>query len=154
MNVLIRENLGGNYETISPNDDFPMFYVGTSPEARRDSLEGAGWRIVENGEDGFVWKLQRNVVAGSDFKEHVIEWRMLPAVKEAEETRSPEEWSEVANDGSNAGDEEWFGDGSGRGENFVANLQRDDHIAVWARAQYLGWQNNVRSVAVDVYYSI
>lgn len=50
---------------------------------------------------------------------------------------------------------EWEGgEGSGKGEGFVENLEPGDRIAVWARATRRGWENRVSRVKVDIRYTV
>jgi hypothetical protein len=56
---------------------------------------------------------------------------------------------------------EWVSDRSseaapaaGDGEGFCEELQAGDRIGVWARAQFLGWQNHILEVGQEVVLEI
>jgi hypothetical protein len=93
-----------------------MYYLGHNPHVppRQLAPDGlnltGGFKFVNNTH----WLVQRNLCAGREFLEHVVEWK-----------------SESTKD---MGDDEYPSNGAGSGRNFVNTLQRGDRIAVWARA--------------------
>jgi hypothetical protein len=85
-------------------------------------------------------RLQSNVMAGREIKEHVITWKHDDCVV----PDSPE---------GDKLEEEGRGRASATGE-FVRKLKVGDIVTVWARARFPGWTNFVESVKVDVYWVI
>ncbi|KAH7137931.1 hypothetical protein B0J11DRAFT_399971, partial [Dendryphion nanum] len=114
-------------------------YVGTytiSPETFNRDTRFRDWRLVarpddidrehQNMDPNYSWHLQSNRVA------HQIEhYRVLCSTENGEF---------VGNEGT--------GDGHG----FLQSIQPGDRILVWARARYAGWQCNVDSLTITVYY--
>ncbi|KAF8800987.1 hypothetical protein BYT27DRAFT_7148106 [Phlegmacium glaucopus] len=87
-----------------------------------------------NDENSDVWIIQRNKRASREYKLHTVLWK-------------------EAHDGT---DESVLMNETGRslGRGFVRSLKMDDRIAVMARAQYLTWFNYIRSVDLEISYSV
>jgi hypothetical protein len=85
-------------------------------------------------------RLQSNVVAGKEIKEHIITWSYNDFI----DPKSPK---------GNALEENGRGGASGTGE-YVRQLKVGDIITVWARARFPGWTNNVEELGIDVYWAV
>ncbi|CAA7270489.1 unnamed protein product [Cyclocybe aegerita] len=90
------------------------------------------------GED--MWDIQRNVRASSVFRSHEILFK-----EDSNDVASGKTPGKIGNDGMT---------GAGSGDGFVSALQKEDRIAVIARARKLRWDNHVKEIEVEVYYSV
>ncbi|KLU92665.1 hypothetical protein MAPG_11609 [Magnaporthiopsis poae ATCC 64411] len=87
------------------------------------------------------YMIQCNKTASRDGPHtHVVEWR-------ADDNIDPD--TPQAQELVNAG----RGRATGTGE-FVRNLKLGDVITVWAKARFVGWQNNLKFLKVDVYWAV
>ena len=84
-------------------------------------------------------RIQSNLVAGRDYREHRIEWNWTDSI-------DPD--SEAALELEKQG----RGKATGNGE-FVRSLKPGDVITVWAKARFGGWANTIKRVKVDVYWA-
>ncbi|KAF9044285.1 hypothetical protein BJ165DRAFT_1480239 [Panaeolus papilionaceus] len=85
---------------------------------------------------GDSWTIQLNLRANGEFEEHAVVWRWDDELDIVNENRRLDE------------------EGIGQGAGFVEALGKGDRIAVMARARYPGWVNFVKSVTIQVFYSI
>ena len=108
-------------------------YLDTHNLYRKPEDVGANihWDLVPNG-DSFVWLVQSNRVARSDFEQHVIEWR--------------------AGEILDAADAEEHGHGTGTG--FVEALRPGDRVGLWVRAVYSGWSNAIAGATIYLMYDV
>ena len=85
-------------------------------------------------------RIQSNVTAGKEIKEHIITWSYNDCI----DPESPE-GDELERQGR--------GRASATGK-FVRNLQIGDIITVWARARFPGWSNRAEEVRIDIYWAV
>ncbi|KAL3418845.1 hypothetical protein PVAG01_09067 [Phlyctema vagabunda] len=109
-----------------------------SPNIAED--EGAGYIFQQHLHPSTTRRIQSNVVAQRQQKEHVVTWSCFDDMKP---------------DSPGADELESIGRGPGTGDGeFVRNMRVGDVVTIWAKARFPGWQNNVESVKVDVYWAI
>ncbi|KAF5310163.1 hypothetical protein D9619_010231 [Psilocybe cf. subviscida] len=82
-----------------------------------------------------AWHIQTNIRGSRHTTSHTVAWEREP---------------ESAIDGV----EHYKRTGSTLGQGFIAELTREDRIAVVARAKYPGWINYIGSVDLEVYYLV
>ncbi|KAF9473595.1 hypothetical protein BDN70DRAFT_997565 [Pholiota conissans] len=83
--------------------------------------------------DSDVWEIQRNLRASSEWQSHRVVWRR---------------------DVDMAEKRDYLAKGSSMGADFVNSLRPGDRIAVLARAQYAEWTNFVKSISIDIFFSV
>jgi len=84
--------------------------------------------------------IQCNVVAGQEWKEHVVEWSWTDAI-------NPDsfEATELERQGR--------GKASADGQ-FVRGLKLGDVVTIWAKVRFPGWRNSIQRVQIDVYWAV
>ena len=86
------------------------------------------------------WTIQRNLVAHTRMKEHIVEWSWTDDI-------DPE--SDAAAELDKQGRGAATGDGS-----FVRSLKMGDVVTVWGKARFPSWMNQVEKVKIDIYWAV
>jgi len=108
------------------DEEFPEEKTFAAIADADDIAAAAGYRRLKK-----RWHVQANKVANKDYLDYEIVWDD----READEEENPP-------------------DGRGLGNGFIDNLQPGDCVALWAGAQYPGWQTYTKRAEIELYYSI
>ncbi|KDR72986.1 hypothetical protein GALMADRAFT_142687 [Galerina marginata CBS 339.88] len=105
--------------------------------SRNVRAQGGAVTTVRNPTDNSdVWHIQRNIRASSSDTIHEVVWTGVDPNDNLDEMKCKDTT------------------GAGRGIGFVRSLQREDRIAVIARALYQAWENHVSFIQVEMTYSV
>jgi len=122
-------------------------------DAKPSATEDVPFRVPNPFNADRAWVLQKNVRAASPAVMHEIVWDVDDEPDSTLHHRGsealrpkPKKYEDTLNTTSP--------DGSGRGRGFARALQAGDGIAIFVKAQYPGWVNNVLGVDVQVFYSL
>ena len=85
-------------------------------------------------------KVQSNLVASRELKEHRVVWSYLDNI----DPESPE-----ADKLEEVGRGRATGDGK-----FVRSLKVGDVVTLWGQARFPGWENKIQMVQIDVYWAV
>ncbi|KHO01349.1 uncharacterized protein MAM_00350 [Metarhizium album ARSEF 1941] len=86
------------------------------------------------------WEIQRNLMATSDWQEHMVTWSYLDDI-------------EADSDAGKALEDQGRGRATGDGS-FVRSLVLGDVVTVWGKARFGGWVNTVDHVKIEVYWAV
>ncbi|KAB2581147.1 hypothetical protein BFW01_g10788 [Lasiodiplodia theobromae] len=104
----------------------------SEPAAARELLNALGWDFAKSEDGKVAWTVQCNRVAHRAPVDHEVCWRR-------HECRAKPE-----------GDDDGKGDGAG----FLELMRPGDRVALWGRAQFPSWVNNVESAEITVDYEV
>ncbi|KAH9848911.1 hypothetical protein C2E23DRAFT_412835 [Lenzites betulinus] len=116
-----------------------------NPDDILPDIHRLGYTVVPNEDGQTTWLVQRNRVADDTCGRYEVKW----------DDRAPSSyidsiltWMYQWND-THKGQQATMG-GYGIGKGFLDALRPGDRVGLWARAQYIGWENVLRDATVKI----